>query len=103
MLSQVEYEVQHYQLLNELNGHKRDDSVITTVNGFIKSINGNLHQKRTTRGWKLLVEWRDGSVNRVLLKDLKQSILVELYEYTVANEISDETAFKLWVEETLRH
>ena len=48
------------------------------------------------------MEWKDGSVDWVPLKDLKQSNPVELAEYDVANEISDEPAFNWWVKETLR-
>ena len=56
MLSKVDSEGQHYQLLTELTDHKRDDSAITKLNGFIKSSNEKLHWKKTTLGWKLLVE-----------------------------------------------
>ena len=86
-----------------MTNNKKDDSAIAKVDGFIKSISGNLHCKRTTCGWKLLVEWKDGSVDWVPLKDLKQSNQVELDEYAVSNEIIDEPAFNWWVKETLRH
>eukprot|EP00979_Chaetoceros_neogracilis_P016060 scaffold6898_cov247-Chaetoceros_neogracile.AAC.1 len=56
----------------------------------------------TTAGWKLEVEWKDGSVDWVPLKDLKASNPLELAEYAVANEIDDEPAFKWWVKETLK-
>ena len=79
------------------------DSAISKVDSFIKSIIGNLNRKGTTCGRKLLVEWKDGSVDWVLLKDLKQSKPVELAEYAMANEISDEPEFNWWVKETLRH
>ena len=69
--------------------HRKDDSDISKLDGFIKSISGNLPRKRMTRGWKLLVEWKDGSVDWVPLKDLKQSNPVELAEYSVVNEIID--------------
>ena len=75
---------------------------IKRSNGFIKSQNGNTHKKMTTRGWKLQVEWKDGSVSWVPLKDLKASNPVELAEYAVANDISDEPAFNWWVKDTLR-
>ena len=55
MLSQVDSETHYYQVLTEVTGHKKDDSAIDKVDGFIKFISGNLHQKRTTCGWKLLV------------------------------------------------
>ena len=49
------------------------------------------------------MEWKDGSVDCVPLKELKQSNPVDLSEYSVANEISDEPNFNCWVKDTLRH
>ena len=68
MLSKVGSEGHHYQVLYEVTDHQRDDSAITKVNGFIKSSNCNLDQNRTTRVWKLRVEWKDGSIDWVPLK-----------------------------------
>ena len=82
-MSQVDSEGHKYQVLTEVNDHKNDHSAIFKVDGFTKSISGNLHWKRTTRWWKLLMEWKDGSVDLVPLKDLKQSNQVELDEYAV--------------------
>ena len=56
----------------------------------------------TTRCWSIKVEWKDGSVSWVPLKDLKASNPVELAEYAVANNIEEEPAFKWWVKDTLR-
>ena len=58
MLSQVDSEGHYYQVFTEATDQKRYDIAITNVNGFIKSINGNLQWKRTTRGWKLLLKWK---------------------------------------------
>ena len=71
MLSNVDEEGHQFQLLNEIMDHKRDASAIRQQNGYIISSNGNKTPKRTTRGWKLLVEWKDGSVNWIPLVDLK--------------------------------
>ena len=103
MMSQVDSEGNHYQVMTEVTDKNKDDSAISKVDGFIKSISGNLHQKRTTRGWKLLVELKDISVDWVPLKDLKQYNPVELSEYVVENEISDAPAFNWWVKENFRH
>ena len=84
-LSQVDSEYHHYKVLTEVTEHKRYDSAFTKVNGFIKSSNGNLHRKRTDCGWKLLVEWKEGSVDLVPLKYLKQYNPVELSEHDLAN------------------
>ena len=53
MLPQVDSEVHQYQVLTEVNYHKRDDSAITKVNSFIKYINGNIQWNRKTHVWKL--------------------------------------------------
>ena len=103
MMSQVDYEVHHYQVQTDVTDQKKDDSAISNVDGFSKSRSGKLHRKRMIHVWKILVEWRDSSVDWVPLKELKQSNPVELAEYAVVNEISDETAFNWWVKETLRH
>jgi hypothetical protein len=47
----------------------------------------------TTKGWKLLVEWKDGMMDWLPLKDLKESCLVQVAEYTVANKITEQPAF----------
>ena len=52
VLSQVDSEVHHYQVLTEVTYQKRYDSAITKVNDFTKSINGNLHRSRKNHGWK---------------------------------------------------
>ena len=48
------------------------------------------------------MEWKDGSVDWVPPKYIKQSNSVELAEYAVANDISDEPAFNWCVKETFR-
>ena len=54
-LYEVEYEGNHYQVLTEVTDHKKDDIAIAKVDGFIKSVSGNLHRNKTTCGCKLLV------------------------------------------------
>ena len=90
MISQVKSEVHHYQLLTEVTDHKKYCIALTKVDGFIKSSNGNLHWKMMTHVWKLLVKWKDRSVDWVPLVHPKQYKPVELAEYAVDNEISDE-------------
>ena len=102
MLSQVDSEGHHYQVLTEVTYHKINKSVTTNVNGFIDSINNKINHKQTTRSCKILVEQKYGSVDWVPLEDLKKSNPVELEEYEVENEISDDPVFSWWVKETLR-
>ena len=102
MFSGVDSEGRHYQLLNEITDHVKDSTAIEQKDGYIKSKNGNQSPKMTTRGWKLLVEWKDSSSSWIPLKDLKVSNPVELAEYAIANGLSEEPAFKWWVNHTIK-
>ena len=102
MFSGVDSEGRHYQILSEITDHEKDGTEIKQKDGYFKSRNGNLSPKMTTRGWKLLVEWKDGSSSWTPLKDLKVSNPVELAEYAIANGLSEEPAFKWWVSHTIK-
>ena len=49
MISQVDSEGHHYQVLTEVTDHNNYDSDIYKLDGFIKSSSGNLHRNRTIR------------------------------------------------------
>jgi hypothetical protein len=102
LFSQSDSEGRQYMVMNEISDHKKDGRAIQISNGFTISKNGNKVPKQTTIGWKLLVEWKDGSSDWVDLKDLKASNPVEVAEYAVANKIVEEPAFKWWVANVLR-
>lgn len=67
-------------------------SQVTYVNSY-----GVNRRKTTTRGWKLLVEWRDESSDWVALKDLKESYPIKLAMYAKERKVDDEPAFAWWV------
>jgi hypothetical protein len=67
-----------FLVLQEISNHRSGDDVTQIDNGFVFSNNGNHAPKRTTRGWDLLVEWKDGASDWVPLRDLKDSNPVEL-------------------------
>ena len=102
MYAQVDDEGNMFQLLSEIVDHKKDGTVIDILDGTTTSANGNVKPKITTKGWELLVMWKDRSTSWVKLKDLKASNPVELAEYAVTNRIAEEPAFKWWVSDTLR-
>ena len=57
---------------------------------------------RSTVGWHLCVQWKDGSTSWQSLKDLKEAYPVAIAEYAVAQGIADEPAFNWWVRAVLR-
>ncbi len=102
MYAQIDSEGNQYQLLDEITDHRSDNSAIEIANGFTISRNGNRVPKATTRGWSLMVTWKDGSSDWIPLKDLKDSYPVQIAEYAMANKIANEPAFNWWVHTVLR-
>ena len=91
-----------HAVLAEIIDHKVDKRALRADNGFVATKQGTRVPKKTTKGWKLLCQWKDGSTDWIDLKYVKDSNPIELAEYAVANRIQEEPAFKWWVSETLR-
>jgi hypothetical protein len=62
----------------------------------------NKQVRKTTKGWHLCVEWRDGTTTWECLTDLKESNPVKVSEYGVGNNLEDYIAFVWWVAYVLR-
>ena len=63
--------------MNELSDQKSDRyNIKEWKNGLI-----------TTKGWKLLVEWKYGTKYWIPMKDIKESNLVETSEYADTNNL----------------
>jgi hypothetical protein len=75
-----------YLLLSGIIGHRKEESALNCDDMYVKP-GSNQQLKRTTKGWKLCVEWKDGSTSWERLADLKESNPVELEEYAVADGI----------------
>ena len=88
--------------MKEIVEHKKDHTAILISEGKSRRYNGIESPKVITRGWKLLVKWRDGKTSWIDLKDLKESNPIKVAEYAVANCIVDEPAFKWWFSRTVR-
>ena len=102
IFTQVDSEVHHYQLLQEIPDYRKYLSSILISDGMIFPRNGNMVPKKTTQVWDLLVECKYGSSSWIPLKDLKASNSVELAEYAPGNRLDVEPAFKWWVKDVLR-
>jgi hypothetical protein len=102
MFAQVDDEGHQYLLLSEIMDHKKDNMAVPILSGTTLSANGWEVSKITTRGWKLLVQWKDGSTSWEHLKDIKESNPIKVAKYTVTNRIAEEPAFKWWVSNVLK-
>jgi hypothetical protein len=94
LYSQVDNEGNQFLLMDEILDHESDATAVTIANMHVEGNAGaNPQLKRTTKGWKLLVLWKDGTSTWVPLKDLKESNPVQIAEYAVGNKIASESAF----------
>ncbi len=101
LYSQVDEEGRHHLVLGEIIDHKSDATAVPDSDQYV-TVNGTQKIRKTTRGWWLCVQWKDGSTSWERLADMKESHPVETAEYAVANMIDQRPAFAWWVPYTLR-
>lgn len=102
IFAQVDDEGRTHMVLEEIVDHVKDGSAVPISDGMIRSANGTMKPKKTTRGWKLVCLFRGGCQELVDLKTLKESNPIELAEYAVAHRLVEEAAFKWWVPHVLK-
>ena len=102
--SQVDTEGNEYILLQEICDHWKDGLAVAKDDMFVQHTRSgsNTVHRRNTKGWQLLVQWKHKITSWTPLKDLKESISVEVAEYAVANKIANEPAFIWWANDVHR-
>ena len=83
MYSQVDSKGHHFMIMDEIVDYEKDGSAVAADDQYITA-NGRQHSRKTTKGWKLCIQWMDGSTSWEALKDLKESNPVEIAEYVVS-------------------
>jgi hypothetical protein len=90
-------------MMKEIIDDKKDDAVaVPKSDRYVLTSCGQKKMRKTTIGWKLLVQWADDSKSWIALKDMKEAHPVELAEFAKARKIADEPAFAWWVPYTMR-
>ena len=103
MLTQVDSDGYSLSLMDSIIDHQRDPSqAILMEDKHLMTKSGQKRLRKTTKGWKLLIKWKDKSKAWINLADMKEVHPVETAEYARARGISDEPAFAWWVPYTLR-
>jgi hypothetical protein len=90
LYSQVDADGRQFAVMDEITDHEYDPMALTEEEVALIAT-GKKHQ--TTKGWKLVVAWKDGTTSRVPLHEMKNTYLVQMAEYAVANKIADAPAF----------
>ena len=88
--SQVDEDGHRYTLMDEIVDHWKDDTAYDKANGFVTDKYGNKSRCTTTKGWKLLVNWKDGNQSWIPLTKVKDSNPIEVAEYAVTKGIDEE-------------
>jgi hypothetical protein len=102
LYSQIDSEGKRHRLFNGIINHRRLDSAIDKTDQYRLMNNGRRTKKKTTAGWDLEIEWKDGSTSWVPLKDIKETNMVEVAQYALDNRIIEEPAFDWWAHDVLR-
>jgi hypothetical protein len=72
---------------------------LTDQNTIVK---GRPSKDCNTYGWKICCQWKDGSMTWESLKDLMESLPLEMAEYAVTQGIDHKFVFNWWVPQVLR-
>jgi hypothetical protein len=101
MYAQCDIEGRQYNLMEGIVDHKTDGHAIEPADMYIKH-GSNTQVRKTTKGWHLCVEWKDGKQIWEHLIYLKESNPVEVAEYAVAKILIDAPDFVWWAPPVLK-
>ena len=76
LFAQVDDEGNRHVLMHEIIDHRTNGQEVKQQDAFLTTKMGTKRRRETTKGWELLVEWKDGSTTWVALKDMKESFPV---------------------------
>jgi hypothetical protein len=97
LYSQIDDGGRRLQVMQEIIDHQKDKNALADDDNAYYSTKSGRKPKRTTKGWRFLVEWKDGLTSWVPLVDMKESYPLEVADYVTANNIANEPAFRWWV------
>ena len=78
MFAQVDEEGNRHIMFQEIVDHCVDGKEIKQQDVFITTKTGTRRRQETTKGWEILVQWKDGSSTWIAMKDMKDSYPVQL-------------------------
>jgi hypothetical protein len=97
LYSPVDADGRKFILMKEIVDHRSDGLAVPVDDAYYVDSNGRTTRRMTTNGWKLLIEWKDGTTDWLPLKDLEESYPVQVAEYAVTNKIMGQPVFTWWV------
>ena len=82
----------------------RNDPNVAIPRGELATTTINNREKPviTTKGWDILIKWKDQSTSWLPLSIIKESYPIQMAEYAISNNLQHEPAFTWWVNHTLK-
>ena len=102
MFSQVDEQGRSHVLLDSILDYSMGDDAVPMSEKYVMTKSGQRRYRMTTKGWQLLVLWKDGTEQWVPLKLLKEANPIEVAEFAVSKGIEEYPAFAYWVPYVLR-
>ncbi|KAL7523159.1 hypothetical protein ACHAWF_000403, partial [Thalassiosira exigua] len=96
LYAQVDDEGREILRFADIVDHHKDSTALTEENGFIKVQGGGSKCIKTTKGWEILVEWKDGTSLWLSFRDVKEGSPVELAEYAVAMGLDKRARLRMY-------
>ena len=97
MYSQCDPDGDQYVMFESIVDFRRITTALCYADQKVLKADGRSFMRRTTAGWHLCVQWKDGSTSWEKLSELKESHPVECTEYALSQDLMNETAFNWWV------
>ena len=97
LFAQVDDEGNWQVLMKEIIDYCTNRQEVKQQDAFITTMTGTKRRRESTRGWEIFIEWKDGSMNWVALKDVEESYPVQVAKFAISNRIAEEPAFTWWV------
>jgi hypothetical protein len=101
MYAQCDIEGRQYNLMEGIIDHRTNGHAVAPAGMYIKH-GSNKKVTKTTKGWHLCVEWKDGTTSWEHLADLKERNPVEVAEYSYTKTFLNTPAFIWWAPRVLQ-
>jgi len=102
MYAQCDQDGNTMQLFDSIVDYRRSTTALCYEDQKGRKADGRTFMRRSTKGWQLCVQWKEGSTSWEKLSDLKESHPIEVAEYAVAQNLELEPAFNWWVAQVLK-
>ena len=102
MYEQVDQDGYSLTRLDAILDYVKGPKALEKGDDLVNTPSGRKRKRKSTIGWKLLVQFGDKFQQWIPLKIIKETNPVDVAEFAVSRRIDDEPAFSYWVPYTLR-